>query len=371
MKLEGLRNLQPLSIATDADCIIFTGINGSGKTSLLEGIYLLSRCASFRTKNLSSLINYNSNELSCFGEIRQKNLDKIGLVRSRSKRTTKLNLNGTGPRSISDIASVFPTLLITPYTFQLIEGGPKERRKLLDWGLFHVEPAYKENWRKWRKVLLQRNGLLKNDTIPTKEIDTWDDVFLEYSNRITKQRQKYFNLLLKNFRAESQPVQSCLQNSEFFKDLVKNTELDFYQGWSQKKTLKDVIRENSEFDRRLRSTKFGPQRADMVVKTRGHHASEIFSRGQLKVLITKILLAQLRIIREYGQNSCTVLVDDIGAELDKNNQLSLLESILEEKAQVIVTVLDENHATELYESLYGRHSVKMFHVKHGQISSFI
>lgn len=372
LELCNVRNIEHFSSAIDGDCFIIFGGNGSGKTSFVEAVYLLCRGKSFKSKNLDTIVSYNKREFTCYGEFIQQAggiKKKIGISRNKGNKSTAVKQDGVLLHNVSQIVAEFPVLLINPGTFKLLEGGPAERRKFLDWGVFHVEHSYKVIWRNWRTSLAQRNKLLKSDRIMPDELSAWTQQFADLSLSLVKFRKDYYELLAKKLTQILR--ENTLEQSEnaMLGEILGKVSITFFQGWPDKENLGDLLTQQLEADRKRGFTGYGPHKGDIQFKYYNVPVLESLSRGQVKLFISYLLLAQLRVLKELNQKQCTVLIDDIGAELDIRHQIDFLSNTLEEDAQVFVTVLDSMHANTLYEKMKDSYKTQMFHVEHGKFEA--
>ena len=139
-----VRNLQSLKIDCHPLANIIYGVNGSGKTSLLEAVYLLGRGRSFRHRDLRLVVNHQAEELVVSAKIKKgmpATAHQIGVKRTSSGKFAA-RFDGKTFQSAVQLASVLPLQLIDAHSFNLLEGGPLQRRQFLDWGVFHVEQTY-------------------------------------------------------------------------------------------------------------------------------------------------------------------------------------------------------------------------------------
>ncbi|WP_020409158.1 DNA replication/repair protein RecF [Hahella ganghwensis] len=360
ISLSGIRNLEDVDLEADSRIVFIQGDNGSGKTSLIEGLYLAGRGSSFRSHDLDHVIHYSKDQFICFAKLTGH--QKIGVSRQKSNKKTLVKINGEPARGLSELAEIFPLLLITPLTFDLLNGRPSGRRRFLDWGVFHVEPSYKFVWQRWRKLLLQRNKLLKNGTISGSELAPWTSQFIEASEKIDVFRNQFYRELIDRLK------NNLLEGGVFNQDISDQVTIKYDRGWSGNLSLEDQLERSLDLDKRRGFTSVGPHKADLKFTAHGIAAREVLSRGQQKVLITHLLLAQLQLLREKRQLDCTVLVDDLGAELDQENQYQLLKTLLEKGAQVFCTMVDTEQMLSLNQRLNERYYAKMFHVEHGRVT---
>jgi len=180
-----LRNLIDVDLELSSQCNLICGLNGSGKTSLLEAIYLLARAKSFRTNRLSRLVNFSENAFSVNAEIEHDH--SVHKLSARfEKRELKLTDGDELIKRSSDLTVLLPLTFVSTDSHKLFTDGPKQRRKFIDWGVFHVKPPFLNAWRAYCRTLGQRNALLRQGSVGNTlsswnhelekmaiEIDTW------------------------------------------------------------------------------------------------------------------------------------------------------------------------------------------------------
>ena len=160
LKGNSIRNLKNFSIKTNSSLNFFYGANASGKTSILESIYLLSRLKSFRTKRISDVISRGDDRLQIFAAGKLKNQTfSVGIEKGRG--LTRIKFNTEPVKTASEQVKKLPIYTLTPEHYILFVGSPKERRHWLDWSLFHVEQNYLDIWKNYHRALRHRNTLLK------------------------------------------------------------------------------------------------------------------------------------------------------------------------------------------------------------------
>ncbi len=350
LSISKIRNLDSVSLEPSAGFNLIYGENGSGKTSLLESIYLLGRGKTFRSSSKAPIIQHNSDECVIFAEL--DNAQKLGFSRARSG-SQKILLGGEKATSRAELAQAFPLQLLNADAFKILEGGPSIRRAFLDWGVFHVEHQFVLHWRQAQKALLNRNSLLKNKTARPDEIKPWTHELCQYAEEVDRSRSVY-----------AAELEGCLDQT--LKDLLplKGFSLSYFKGWDKEKSLEEVLSRNIQKDTKYGFTSAGPHRADLKIQIGKDMASEVLSRGQQKLLVIAMKLAQAKILKSTLNKGCVFLVDDLPAELDSANKGKVLAILSELEEQVFITGIEKE---QLYQPLQKEKELKLFHVEHGKI----
>ena len=353
LSLLHVRNLAECKIVPDPRFNIIEGANASGKTSLLEAIYLISQVKSFRTHRINHIIQHKQAELRLVANYldHTDNLHIIGLERSRSK--TRIHLNKTPINQSSQLAALVPIQVITPESHRLLEDGPKFRRQFIDWGVFHVKHGFLQVWKDYHRILRQRNAVLRHN--PTKQqVTSWDVPLIDIANRFHNERLQYLQALM--------PIIQSYTKQLTGEDIT----IEYLPGWPVDMDFRQALQASYEQDCQFKHTRVGPHRADLSIKSHSIPVQVGFSRGQQKLLVCAMRLAQIQYLQHISQQSCIILVDDLPAELDSNHRAKLLNLLDETGAQVFITSTDA-HLLELSTNT----SRKVFHVKHGQIKEVV
>jgi len=355
LSVTAVRNLHPVTIFPSPRINLLSGANGSGKTSLLEAVHILGLARSFRSTRLQPVIQYEQNACTVFAEIERPAvpLCSMGITRNRQAEY-EIRLNGQNVKSTAQLAETLPLQLINPDSFRLLEGAPKQRRQYLDWGVFHVEHRFLPTWQRLQKSLKQRNSLLRRGRIERSILSPWEAELVAAGEQIDMFRRQYISQLKPVFE---EVLGELLQ--------LDGLSLSYYRGWDKERSLAEVL--DSQFDRDLSigHTQSGPQRADLRLRIQGLNAAEVLSRGQQKLVVCALKLAQGRLLKEFGrQQDCVFLVDDLPSELDQQHRqalCSLLESL---DCQVFITCVE---AEPLLNCWKKETPLSMFHVEHGHI----
>ncbi len=344
LSIQKFRNLQQVELTCSPHLNLICGDNAAGKTNLLEAIYFLSRTRSFKTTQIRPLINREASYFQIRSLVQNDETSSqisIGLHRDLHQLTVRIN--GTPIHSLAELTRQVPLLLITPDSHQLLEGGPRQRRRLLDWGLFHTQPHFLTAWRRYQAALQQRNAALRQHA-PPRTVDAWDQELLLNANLLDTQRQTF-----------------CRTLETALEPLIHQTlgdtrvELIYRRGWpsyaaddeadnpstgesaSVSMNLLDVLHRHRDADYRFGHTRFGPHRADFVVHIDGQ--IPYLSRGQQKLLAIALILSQATLYQLHCRNRCILLIDDLPAELDTMHRDRLMRCLAQMDAQFFITAL--------------------------------
>ncbi len=355
LDVHGLRNLREIKISLTPGANFFYGENGSGKTSLLEALFLLGRGRSFRTRTLDPVINQSVDDCTVFGLLKKEAVElPLGVSRSR-QGGFQFRVNGQSVNNTSSLAEAMPLLLLNADSFHLLDGGPQFRRQYVDWGVFHVEHCYRTIWQQFRKALKQRNSLLRHDRIDEDVMSVWDVEFVRMADQINHHRKQYLTDLVPRIKSILSEL-STLQDIEF----------KYYPGWDTSLSLSDVLLATRQRDLQAKVTNQGPHRADLRVRFKKQSAKDVLSRGQIKILVTAMQIAQGFLFHERTGGQCLYLLDDLPAELDLTHRRKVGELLYRLGAQVFITgVVKDDLLPSWPESAK---NIRMFHVEHGCIT---
>jgi DNA replication and repair protein RecF len=348
------RNLaqDPINLNDNINFII--GDNGSGKSSLLEAIFYLGHGKSFRTSQVENLVTHNKSKFVVSAKD-SKGL-QLGVAKDFQTGLTEIKIAGEKHRQLSLLAKNVAVQVITPESFKLFFGGPKQRRRFIDLGLFHVKHSFSDTWKEFSRILKQRNACLRNKS-DKDTLNYWTQVFCESSVKVAKLRDEY----IKELSKELQPWLVLMLPS-----LAEGIHLSYTQGWNSKKTLSDVLVQNYEREIKSGFSLYGAQKFDVKFLTGNVIIDNQLSRGQQKLFLLALTFAQAKLIEKVKRVKPILLIDDVGAELDLNSRTLLNNAINNLNCQVVITAIDRVAVEPLVPS---DNNYKMFHVKHGQISA--
>jgi DNA replication and repair protein RecF len=351
LDIYSVRNILRQSILPSPTINFIAGENASGKSAFLEAIFILGRGKSFRATSIKSVINFHHDCLIVSAQTVRENGSASQLGIRLDGKNTEIRINQASSQKRSDLLYALPLQLIHPKSYELLDASPQIRREFLDWGVFHDDQNFLSAWQKFKKALSQRNSLLKTKDL--KQLNVWDKELVYYGTIVDCCRRHYLEKL--------KPVFIHIIK-EFL--TIDEVDLKLISGWDSSKEFNQVLHEELDKDSRYGFTHSGPHRADLHLMINHRLAKDFVSRGQLKLLVMSLKLAQVQLLtNEHNKSSC-ILIDDFAAELDRMSRAKLLSYLSAMHCQVFIT------ATEVAElgNLSELDNYKLFHVEHGALN---
>ena len=348
LRIANVRKIESVDLALNPAINVFVGPNGSGKTTVLESLFLLSGGRSFRTTRAGDIIRYGEASLTVFGELLSgEQLMTLGI--EKTAKATRLRLNSENVATASTTVRLLPMLVINSESFKLLEGGPSNRRDLLDRVLFHVEQDYFDVLRRFYQILKQRNASIRQES-SLKEITLWNQPLIEAVEKIDDFRRQLVIAL-----------NEALKTTGIDKD-VGNVELGYEAGWKSGLQFDEALDRAIDRDRLMRTTTVGPHRAEVKVLLDEQSAKTKASRGQTKLIIVALIAAMEEVIVNASGKAPLLLVDDLASELDSQAKLKAIQLLTRIKTQAFFTAIEYNTISDLFNS-----PTQVFHVEQGRI----
>lgn len=353
--INSFRNLGEVNLQFSNSYNYIYGCNGSGKTSILEALYMLANGKSFRSSVKTHIIQHHKDKFTVFAKLEADGQEyRCGLEKS-VKENARLHINGERCRSIAKASEILPIILIDPHSYDLIEEGPSYRRHYMDWLLFHVKHDYRQIAQEYAKCLKQRNAALKQQ-LPKQVCQTWDPQLIELATTIDGYRKE----LLDNLQPFYQEMVAKLQ-------FPVEVNLSYYQGWDKSSDFASGLLASFYKDQAIGYTAVGPQRADIKLMVEDIPASDVLSRGQSKLAIAALLLAQGSYYQSLMSNAPIYFVDDLASELDQQNRQNLYGLLADVEGQMFVTATEKELFPKSGPEAVTEAENYLFHVKQGEI----
>lgn len=350
--IRNFRNIESADLDLAADFNFLVGANGSGKTSVLEAIYTLGHGRAFRSIQADKVIRHDQNEFILHGRVNDDGYELSLGISKNTQGETKVRIDGSDGHKVAELAQLIPIQLITPEGFTLLNGGPKYRRAFLDWGCFHDDPQFFQAWSNLKRLLKQRNAALRQVS-KYSQIKPWDRELVPIAHKVSELRAHYAEALQQNI------ADTC---SAFLPE-YKLT-FSFSRGWDKESDYTELLERQFERDRQLTYTSLGPHKADFRIRADGNNVEDLLSRGQLKLLMCALRLAQGEYLTLKSGRRCLYLIDDFASELDSQRRNLLAARLKATGAQVFVSAINAEQITDMI----GENN-KMFYVECGKITN--
>lgn len=350
LDIYAVRNIQHLTLSPSPTLNFIVGANASGKSAFIEAIYILGRARSFRTPSIKSVIHFAHNQLLVSAQTLQSNGSQLHLGIQLDSKSFCCRINQENTQKRSDLAYALPLQIIHPKSYELLDAGPQLRREFLDWGVFNDNANFLPVWRHFKKALAQRNALLK--TRELKQLNVWDKELVYYGTIVNQYRDDY----LQKFK----PLFTAI-NQQFLE--LPQLDIKLISGWDTRNDFHAVLEADREKDLRYGFTHSGPHRGDFHLLVEQRLAKDVVSRGQLKLLVMALKLAQVQLLANEHDHKACLLIDDFAAELDVLNRAKLLAYLAQFGGQAFITATEQTDLGDLSQLS----NYKMFHVEHGNI----
>lgn len=349
--IKDFRNIENADLTLSPGFNFLVGANGSGKTSVLEAIYTLGHGRAFRSLQANRVIRHDQSAFVLHGRLQDGGHEAaLGLTKNRQGEST-VRIDGSDGHKIADLAFLMPMQLITPEGFTLLNGGPKYRRAFIDWGCFHNDPHFFTVWNNLKRLLKQRNAALRQVS-RYDQLKVWDQALVPLAEQISRWRADYSAAIARDM------ADTCAQ---FLPEFTLS--FSFQQGFDKECDYGEVLIRNFERDRMLTYTSAGPHKADFRIRADGAPVEDTLSRGQLKLLMCALRLAQGEFLTRQNGRSCLYLIDDFASELDDARRGLLSRRLQATSSQVFVSAISAEHVMDMTDK-----NSKMFAVEQGKIT---
>ena len=346
-KASRFRCLEDVELEFDPHYNLIFGQNASGKTSLLEALAYLGRGKSFRGAPRQAVVAHGERDFVVFGRVASGGREATVGIRNGAE-SLEIRIDGDSGKGVADLAALVPLQVIDPDVHSLIAGGPEQRRRFIDWIVFHVEHEYLAVWRRFKRVLRQRNSLLKQGG-QAKVLDSWDEEFIELARQVDRIRREVLEL--------ATPILEE-QAGALLGDAVA---ISYQQGWRAGQELEAAVAAARGRDMQLGSSQVGPHRAELRIAASDRQARRLVSRGQQKLLASALILGASDVVQTAMGRPLLLLMDDPAAELDKDSLGRIMSGAIGLGTQIIMTSLDPG-------SIVFPAAPRMFHVEHGCVA---
>lgn len=333
LKLINFRNHLNLELKFTSTTNIIIGSNGIGKTNILEALFVLATGKSFKSIDEHNLINYTKDFSQISAKINNKKDIDFFLLKRGEKLIKQVKIDKINKKFL-DLIGLVKVVLFSPESLQIIIGPPNARRKFMDIVLSQTDIVYVKSLINLKKIILQRNQLLKR--IEQKiakeiELDFWDQKLIESASYIIKKRQEYINFINQYITHYYQQIDHKLTDKIKIKYQSNVRDPERYQ---------DILTAGREKEIYLEKTIFSPHLDELEIKISGRNFREVASRGEIRSLLIGLKMIELDFLEKFSNvnSKPIVLLDDVFSELDKTRRARVINII--ENRQSIITATD-------------------------------
>lgn len=346
-EIDGFKNLSGISFAPDPKYNIILGSNAQGKTNLLEAMWILSGCKSFRGSKEKDYISLGGNRMSSKIKIKDSVREqKISFEMIKSVNSPKIiHLNGVKQKGTKTLFDAFKCIAFIPDDTEIIKGSPEKRRNFVDMAASQINPGFMVHLAKSNMILNQRNALLKDifqKNASAEILEIWDrqasreGTFIsymrnEYIAKINEICGRLYEIISGGKEKLELEYKSNVFRSEDFELPCDEAAFDRYYA---------KLCESREYDIRTGSTHSGVNRDEIIIKINGVSAKDFGSQGQIKSAALVMKLAQAEIFMKKSKDAPVVFLDDVMGELDESRQKFVLDMIKD--MQVFLTTPNES-----------------------------
>jgi DNA replication and repair protein RecF len=338
VKLSDFRNFKAKSLEFSDKVTLIIGPNATGKTNILESLFLLSTGRSFKARVEEEMVNYEKDLARLKGLLSGKTvletvitrgLIDIGAERPEKVARKKLLINGV-PKRLIDFAGNFKVVLFGPWDMDLVTETPSLRRKFLDTVISQVDREYRRSILSYEKGVRQRNRLLfriREEGIARSQLSFWNQLLIKNGDYISRKREEFIEFV----NSRSNP-QTTVYSLLYDKSVISEGRLEQYKE-------EEVV---------AATTLVGPHRDDFVFKIQDsklktmnlRDLSAYGSRGEQRMGVLWLKMAELDFIEAKSGERPTLLLDDIFSELDHEHRDIVME--ITKNQQTIITTADEH-----------------------------
>ena len=362
LTLHRFRSYHDIDLSFPAPGAYVTGLNGSGKTNLLEAIFFLANLSSFRTNNREELRNWDAAHGIVKATVADRHAERSSeLGVQLSAGTRRLWLNGKETRDTREFTSRFTAIAFHPGTLQVIRGGPAGRRYLVDRGIASLHPGFARVSQDFQNALKQRNSLLRTST-DTDALAAWTERFVAVAIQLMRARWQHAELLngilstelLPDLGSEIGTVSLDYRPAVLAKCSPQQYDRLLPTNGSDTPLHEHFLAEAQRLqhaEAAMGQTLFGPQRDDIAITFRGRESRGYASQGQQRLVVFLLVAAlALGIQRQRGHRP-VMLLDDVVSELDARNREIIFTFLKTHAFQTFITTTDDRQRFEDLSSL--------------------
>lgn len=333
------------------------GLNGQGKTNLLEAIYLLGSPRSFRTSRLPELVRHGQRQAQILGTVKSGGIEnRLRLIIEAAGR--KVEIDGKAVHKASELHGKLNSVLFSPDDTGMVRMGPESRRRYLDRAVYMGDIGYLHCWHSYQRILKQRNHLLKS---PDRTgLDIWTEKLAETGAEVIERRLKFVAVLNGKLQKYYAAIAGDYETSclTYQPDGVQSTERT-----QIREELLELFKRHQKSDERYGTTTAGPHRDDLNFILDERPLKAFGSQGQQKSFVLALKMAEMDNLQDIFGEAPLLLLDDMSSELDARRNHNLMEFLTTREIQVFITTTERSPAL-----LAAAPDCAVFHVEDGNLT---
>lgn len=340
IRLQGFRSYSDATFQLDPSVNIIVGPNASGKTNLLEAVLMVSRGSSYRVKD-ADLVAFEAD----WARLDAKSADHDRIVKLQAQNGFKktFEIDGAILQRLSQ-QRMLPIVLFEPDHLQLLSGSPDGRRAFLDDLIEQTEPGFGATRRHYKRVLAQRNALLKKNPPNLREqLFVWNLRLSELGGQIARERAK----LVEHFNTRASELYSSLAGQD---NVITLEYVSKFVPETYETTMLRKLEENIDLDIMRGYTVYGPHRDDVAAHIDGHPMQEAASRGETRTLVLALKILELQLLESLRNQKPMLLLDDVFSELDAKRRQALTSYV--QAYQTFITTTDADVVAGYFKSTH-------------------
>src|SRR6266568_3948219 len=351
------RNVCSVHIEPGERFNLLYGLNGQGKTNLLEAIYLLGSPRSFRTSRLQELVRHGERQARILGTVESNGIENsLRLVIEAAGR--KVEIDGKAVHKASELHGKLNSVVFSPDDTGMVRSGPESRRRYLDRAVYMGDIGYLHCWHSYQRILKQRNHLLKSSD--RTGLDIWTEQLAETGAEVIDRRLRFVAVLDNKLRKYYATISGNSETSSlgYQPDGVQSSDRELIR-----EELLELFKRHQRSDERYGTTTAGPHRDDLAFILDERPLKAFGSQGQQKSFVLALKMAEMDNLCDTFGEAPLLLLDDMSSELDARRNHNLMEFLTTREIQVFITTTERSPAL-----LAAAPHCAVFHVEDGNLT---
>jgi DNA replication and repair protein RecF len=338
LAVSNFRNITAARIEPGERFNLFHGLNGQGKTNLLEAIHLLGSPRSFRTSRLPELVRHGEARAQIQGAVESNGMqNQLRLLLEAGGR--RVEIDGKAVQRASDLHGRLNAVVFSPDDTGMVRMGPESRRRYLDRAVYMGDIGYLNCWHDYQRILKQRNVLLKN--ADRSGLEVWTEKLAEAGAELIERRIRFVAVLDGKLRRHYATIAGA---DEACGISYRPEGVQGVERVSIRSELIDLFQRHQRSDERYGTTTAGPHRDDLTFLLEERPLKAFGSQGQQKSFVLSLKMAEMDNLGEIFGESPLLLLDDMSSELDAGRNRNLMEFLTTRDIQVFITTTERSPA---------------------------